>query len=740
MVLGQAYLKKLKTTLLYKITTINWIFIVLNIIFFVLVYNSTFAIITLLVLTSVINFFKKTYVEYILIIIFFIAFILASSFNTTKFTGKETHISGYITSIPKVNDTTLNFELKATNGEKIIVYIPKENIPQYINFQAGQVLKLSGKLNAPNEARVPNVFNYKEYLERNKIHWIFYVDNYTIYAKKKFTPTFLTYKISNYFKNNFTPTSSSYLHAMLLGNKDFLSEESYSSVSNIGIMHLFTVSGLHINLIIIYLLLLMKPLKKRKFIQYTIIHIFLFLYMVILNFSPSIMRATLFYILSLIFYKHRFSKMQLLSLTFCLVFLFNPLLIYSIGFILTFLVTSALLIVIPQFKNKLAKIIFASLIASIASFPILSYYFFSININSFFGNIIYGFFVSSLFLPASLLVAIMPFLEHIYLWIVSFFENILIIGEKITSPLFIVGKPSFFLILFYYLILLLSILFLRYKRYFISFLSLLFIVAILFTFKYANTNIEITMIDVGQGDSFLIRDRHNSCNMLIDTGGSTNNTVADYTLLPYFKSLGISSLDFLVITHADFDHFGEAEFLLNNINVNAIILNAFENSEKIDNLLSIASHYNISVYSLEAGDNFTCGNLSFDILSPAKNYNDTNDNSLVLYTQINSDGWLFTGDISKEVELKIMNAYPHLKIDVLKLSHHGSNTSTSAEFISHFKPKYALISCALDNRYGHPTDEVLAILTKYNITIYRTDIMKTVRYRQGYFSYKWIFM
>ncbi len=735
-------MKKLCTKLLFKISCINWLLVSLTLISIILLKNYTIILICFSALTFAYCFFSKKIVELILLVSLTIIFSLAVTLNTTKLTGSETLISGHIISIPTENEDYYQFELKTSINEKILVNIPNDIVSTPLNLKPGQVLFLEGELQEVYTPRVPNIFNYKKHLQNKKIYWKFKTKTFVVSNQTKLTPTILSYYVNNYLDKTYNQKTTSYLKALLLGDKTEISNKSYEAVSIVGIMHLFTVSGLHINLIIFYLLFIMKLLRFKNIFRYVVILSFLMLYILVLNFSPSVLRASLFYIWTLLLKKHKVSNIQKLALTFCTVFLLNPLFIYSISFIFTFLITFSLLLIAPLIKNKakITKLFIASFTATITSFPVMSYFFYTVNINSFLANILFGLLVSLILLPASLITLIVPYFEFIYSFIINIFESFLYAVSSFSFNHFIVGKLPITLILVYYFLLFIVYIKLKSKKFVFSFLLLFLTVSIIFIFKYSNIYTEITMIDVGQGDSFLIRDKFNRCNMLIDTGGSVNDTIGKYTLLPYMNSLGISALDYLVISHADFDHYGESEYLIENYKVKNIILNKYENLEKIENLLNLANRYYVNVYMLEASDYFMCGSLTFNVLSPSIDYLDSNENSLVLHTFINNKGWLFTGDASTDIEETIIEQYPNLIVDILKIGHHGSNTSTSNIFLNHYKPKYALISSGVNNRYGHPTNEVISSLNKYNITIYRTDEMMTVRYRYGLFKDKWIFM
>lgn len=211
----------------------------------------------------------------------------------------------------------------------------------------------------------------------------------------------------------------------------------------------------------------------------------------------------------------------------------------------------------------------------------------------------------------------------------------------------------------------------------------------------------VYFINVGQGDAILFRSK--DVGVLIDTGGSKYFDISEEVILPFLIKHKINYLHSVIITHNDFDHSGA----LPNI------LRANPNSKLITS----------------SGDfPYTVGDLTFYNLNNQSALSlDNNDSSLVLYCEFMNKRWLLMGDASIKVEEEIIKSYPTLSVDYLKVGHHGSNTSTSSEFINQIKPKEAIISVGL-NYYGHPHQEVINTLIDANVKIRRTDIESTIAY------------
>ena len=188
-------------------------------------------------------------------------------------------------------------------------------------------------------------------------------------------------------------------------------------------------------------------------------------------------------------------------------------------------------------------------------------------------------------------------------------------------------------------------------------------------------------------------------------------------MIPYFKSVGIKKIDYLVLTHGDYDHMGEAINLVENFKVEKVIFNCGLYNDLENKLIEVLDKKKIKYYSCIKELNID--NNKFHFLQ-TKEYDNENENSNVIYTELNGYKFMFMGDAGVEKEKDILEKYNVSKIDVLKIGHHGSKTSSDKNFIDEMNPKYSVISVGKNNRYGHPNKEVLNNLD--NSKIYRTDI------------------
>ena len=249
-----------------------------------------------------------------------------------------------------------------------------------------------------------------------------------------------------------------------------------------------------------------------------------------------------------------------------------------------------------------------------------------------------------------------------------------------------------------------------------------FLLAFIFIFltgcnKHSN-EVSIHVIDVGQGDSILIKTPDNK-NMLIDSGDENSGN----TVKRYLKKQKISKLDIVIATHPDSDHIGGLDDIIYDFNIDKIYMpNKENNTSSYNDIITACNKKNLDIIKASKGMNLNLGSsVSIKILSPSTTHEDTNLNSIVLNLSYKNKDFLFTGDAEYKNETDIINNYNLEDVDFLKIGHHGSKTSTSDAFLKNTSPDVAIISCGYKNRYNHPHKETLDSLMKYHIPIYRTD-------------------
>lgn len=625
-----------------------------------------------------------------------------SVFNTndTEFIGI---VEDYI-----IKDNQIKISLKSK--ERIIVTY-KYTGKVFNNLSYGDKIKVTGVLKEPSTNNIFNNFNYKKYLYNKKIYYIIEAskidkiqnNNNHIYTIKN-----LLYTRINSLK------SSNYIKALLFGDNK-LDKEIKTSYQINGISHLFSVSGFHINFITSIIYFYLDRVTYNKKIKYITVDIFLVLYLLLCN-TTSLLRCTVMNILLSINHllKINIKKIDIVLLTLILCIIINPFIIYDIGFIYSYTISFFLILYKNKYKtnNKLLKIIYISLISFLVSLPINIYTSYEINFLSIILNIIIVPIVSLILLPLSLLTLIFPILDNILYLITSILEKISLYTSNINIFKQILSKPSIILIIIYYLVIILILS--KNKHYYLILILLIFHK----TIPLYNSNLEVVMFDVGEADSMLISTPSKKVNILIDTGRGIDIN----NIIIYLKSIGISKLNYLIITHGDEDHIGGALYLIDNFKVDNVILNKGDYTELEVELITHLKNKNIK-YTNNINKIPLLG--SYMYLLNTKKFSNENDNSIVTYFEYQKYKFLFMGDSSSKTEEYLINNYNLANISFLKVGHHGSNTSSSPLFINKITPKVSLISVGRNNFYHHPNKEVLTNLS--NSVIYRTDINKSIK-------------
>ncbi len=244
------------------------------------------------------------------------------------------------------------------------------------------------------------------------------------------------------------------------------------------------------------------------------------------------------------------------------------------------------------------------------------------------------------------------------------------------------------------------------------------------------STLRVTYLDVGQADSILIQ-VPNGKNILIDAG---NNEDAEL-ITSYLKKQGIRRLDVVIGTHPHEDHIGSLDKVIQTFEIGQVIMpKVTTNTQTYKEVLTAIQNKGLKIKEAKAGLKLELGptdaenpQMSAEILAPVSGqYEDMNNYSAVLRLVYGKNTFLFMGDAEDVSEKEMLASSVNLKADVLKAGHHGSNSSTTQEFLNKVNPKYAVISVGKDNTYGHPTPSTLSRLKKSGIEVYRTDEMGTI--------------
>lgn len=650
----------------------------------------------------------KTLLQYnyfyiiLVILVLCLTFIRNSFYNESKFNGSETSFAGIVDEIKKSDDY---YKITIKSKEKIIgSYYSKEPL----NISLGDKITFKGTLSKPKNNTIPNTFNYRKYLYNHHVYYLVKIDNIKVISKTRS----VKYKVKNYIvKRSEKFKHSDYFKAFLIGDKSEM--DDYSIFQKNGVSHLFAISGMHLSLLSGIVLFLFKKSRFKEILAC----IFLILFSMITNYSASIYRSLLLFIYIVLNKKLdlRISTANVLLLVVCTLLIFNPLIIYDMGFLYSVSVSLGLILFNKYMKkNYFVNMFLTSFIAFLFSLPITLYYNYEINLMQIINNVVIVPLVSIIIYPLTILTFIFSFLEpilNVFISILKFISTHLIMIN------IIVPKVS---LIFYFIYYVFLFMFLKTNRK--IFILLIIIYTLCIKAKpLIDFNTYVYFLDVGQGDSSLIYSKHKV--ILIDTGGNDNIKVSDNTI-KFLKSTGKSKINYLVLTHGDYDHMGEAINLVNNFKVEKVIFNCGPYNELESGLIKVLDKKKIPYYSCIKELNIDDNKLYF---LNNKDYGNENDNSSVIYTKLNNYKFLFMGDAGVEVEEDLIEKYNLQDIDVLKVGHHGSKTSSSKKFIDEIEPKYSIISVGKNNRYGHPNNEVLNNIK--DSKIYRTDLDGSIMFK-----------
>lgn len=694
----------------------------------------------------------------ILLIFFCLGSTLTNIHKTTEledYRNKITNYRGIVDEVIKIRPeyTKYAIELKSVDSsivkERIVLTIIGEG-----QYNLGDYILFNGKLEEPDRNTNPMLFNYRLSLLSNKIHNVMTVKDFSVSLIEKNAS--FNYKvkdrfkrdIENLYKNYLNEDNAKILTSIILGDSSHLDEEDLIKYRDLGLAHILAVSGLHIGIISGSLIYLLSRTGLNRRINIILSISIIWIYSYLIGFPPSTIRAgimfTILYLSHLTHEPYDSINAVMFSMLFSL--FINPFWIFDVGFQLSYLATISIIVFTSKIKllfypnkNNMIGTISSILAVNIGLLPIQSYYFNRISILGLIANLIT--------VPLLSLTLILGMIMILFNYTISYVNIILaavmdLLLSIVTIIINILGEipfnviklysPDLVTILLYYLAILIVLGVIDIYGYKTSlkksisfYLAILTIASVIIITH--DDHIEIDFIDVGQGDSILIKTQ--GYNYLMDTGGSlfSANDVGKYITLPYLEKQGIYNLDKVFITHFDEDHSQGLRALLSEVNIKEIYASYIPKNNEI---IQILVEHNIPITVLRYGDViYLDNNTNIKIIWPSKGTNinySSNNMSLVSLMKYKNYNILFTGDIEKEVE-SIIGEKIDRKIDILKVPHHGSNTSSTEQFLEKIMPKHSVISVGRGNFYGHPKKDVLARLEKVGSSIHRTDEMGMIR-------------
>ncbi|MFT4142810.1 MAG: DNA internalization-related competence protein ComEC/Rec2 [Mobilitalea sp.] len=638
-------------------------------------------------------------------------------------------------------------------SEQLLIYSSDTS-----DFLIGNKIKVEGtliKFSAPSN---PGQFNEQLYYLIENIDFKMYAEKITI-----IDPRYSGYRqflldrkksLVSVYSKLLSDKESGALIAMLLGEKQLLQEDIKDLYQNNGIAHLLAISGLHISLLGMFVYKLMRWSKVPGIFATILSILFIYSYGVLTNFSVSTQRAVIMMMILLLaaIPGKTYDMISATALSAFVILVHNPLQIFSAGFLLSYGAVIGIAVIYPSLK-KLTKLehpilnsLFLSLSAQLTTTPFVLFYFYQLPTYGIIINLIVLPFVTVLTLSSILagIVGLIYLPAGVVLigatnYILQFYEVVCRVAAKLPFNLLTLGKPSVISILIYVLILVVFVFSVKKSKS--KFLYLLPTLSMLvFLIPKPNDGLTVTFLDVGQGDSIFIKSDSGS-NYLVDGGSSNIKKVGEYRIKPFLLSQGISKLDYVIVTHSDNDHISGIKELLEEeqVKMDTLLLPYLkedylkENDTAYLELKELALSKGISVQYIKAGDYITDDKLQLLCLHPSPEFEPTSVNSYSTVLSISYVDFdlLLTGDLEKGGETALTRLLKQSYIDdttvklpetyeVLKVAHHGSKYSTSIDFLKAVSPSYSIISCGIDNSYGHPNEETLNRLLESGSRILKT--------------------
>ncbi|MEG3253326.1 DNA internalization-related competence protein ComEC/Rec2 [Streptococcus suis] len=535
-----------------------------------------------------------------------------------------------------------------------------------------------------------------------------------------------------YVKTNFPAPMSHYMTGLLFGELDSDFDQMSDLYSSLGIIHLFALSGMQVGFFIdkFRWILLRLGLTKEAVDKLQIP--FSLFYAGLTGFSVSVVRSLVQKILGNLGLR----KLDNFAVTVFVCLLILPRFLLTAGGVLTF--TYAFLLTVFDFEDlgKVKKAAVESLSISLGILPVLMTYFYAFQPLSILLTFVFSFVFDVLLLPGlSVIFLLSPIVK--ITWVNGFFvfmEKIIVWVADLGLRPWILGKPSELVLLLLLVSLFLLYDFHRRKRWL---LGLSLVLALLFFITKHPLENEVTVVDIGQGDSIFLRDMRGRT-VLIDVGGRvdfaakeawqerSSQANAERTLIPYLHSRGVDRIDSLVLTHTDTDHVGDVLEVAKQVQIGRIVVSP--GSLTVPDFVATLKKINVPVHVVKVGDRLPIFDSYLEVLYPDGTGDGGNNDSIVLYGRLLETNFLFTGDL-EQGELDLIATYPNLPVDVLKAGHHGSKGSSYPEFLDHIEAKIALVSAGENNRYKHPHQETLDRFDSRNIQVYRTDQQGAIRFR-----------
>lgn len=626
----------------------------------------------------------------------------------------------------------------------------------------GEQIEVYGKISPVEAPRNEGVFDFRLYYRTISVHGSMYGTSFRVIGgePKPFARGLqeLRLRMGDILDQLLPPEDAGIYRALLTGDKSAMDEDIRSLYQENGIAHILAVSGLHLSILGLGVYELLRHFGRSKAASGSVAALLIISYGILTGCSGSALRAVLMLLLRFLAAAVGRSYDMLTAMAAAALFLLwkEPFMLFGAGFQLSFLAVLAIGLrhALPAPKHPLLEGLWLSFYLQLLTLPVILFHYFRFPLYGIFLNLIVlplmgcviysGVFAVGLFGLSEKLATIAVGGGH---WILRLYTLLCTHCAALPYSSLLLGRPSMHSILLYYIALGVVTWALAERRAAehsglaacrlpLPCIVLPLLLSLLCLPAKQPQGLEITALDVGQGDGFILRNQ--GLVMSVDGGSTSDQRLGENVLVPYLESQGIGHIDLALITHCDADHYSGIQYLLEEepkMSIGELLLPRVAMQDaRYDVLRDAAAARNVRIRYFGQGDCIDLGEVEICGYYPAgtERLEAANDHSIGMLLRASDFQMLFTGDMDEDCERQMLAAlweadagYP--KIDVLKAGHHGSHTSTSEALLAALRPDYAILSYGVGNDYGHPHAETRERLRRYDVKMLETGVMGGIR-------------